>query len=417
MRKTVLPAALLAVMTLSVNASIDPSAETRAVGAIHAANGSFTLSELSGVVRTSSECCRQSEAVSRALTEWLRESHPIYAGRLPTEASQFRGFLLASLGSFPPNEELYSYLKTEFLFPGHPFSIAAAAIAARSFPGKSEELVPLMESFLGDTFLDPAVDVTTPALNYPLAHPTRARYEILRTLTLFGCRADRSLPLLDAIVACRYCGTYGADPALPGVAAAAAEAIRKTTPAPLAGTGPGPRGLQVIDKKNRKPLSAGALRLIDQDGTRLRLADLRGRPFALTFFYTQCTNTSKCIMTVRRLGALATECMKNGLGERVGVYGMTYDPHFDSPSILKKYGDMHGMKFGRHVRLLKTINDLAPAFRDELALRVSYGAGTVNQHGIQLFVFDKKGRLAATHDNELWSATDVRNLLAQLAAE
>ena len=47
----------------------------------------------------------------------------------------------------------------------------------------------------------------------------------------------------------------------------------------------------------------------------------------------------------------------------------------------------------------------------------NYGAGTVNQHGIQLFVFDKQGRLAAVCDNDSWSVSDVKNCLASLIDE
>ena len=57
---------------------------------------------------------------------------------------------------------------------------------------------------------------------------------------------------------------------------------------------------------------------------------------------------------------------------------------------------------------MKAAIDSGDALRSELDLRVSYGAGSVSQHGIQLFVFDKHGKLAATHDNEVWTVADVR---------
>jgi len=385
--------------------------------AIAAGDGALTLSELTTVVQIGLACCRGSAEVSGALTRWLRESHPIYAGRLPSEASQFRGFLLVALGGFRPSAELYSYVKTELLFAGHAFGIAAAAVAARGFADRADELVPLMEPFLRGEFDDERVDLTTPELSYPIVHPTKARYEIIRTLRAFGASAHRAVPLLDAIVACPTCGSYGGDAVLVGEAAAAAEQLRRTPPPCCGKAVATSRGLQIIDRRDRKPLSAGAMKLLDQDGRSLELADLRGRPFALTFFYSQCTNALKCVATVRRLRALEDACAKDELTDRVGIYGMTYDPHFDSPSVLKKYGTLHGMQFADHARLLKTVGELGPAFRDQLALRVSYGAGSINQHGIQLFVFDKQGRLAASHDNELWSPIDVKNCLARLAAE
>jgi cytochrome oxidase Cu insertion factor (SCO1/SenC/PrrC family) len=395
------------------------SPETIVERAIQAADQSFTLDELTAVVRMATACCTNSAAVSQSLTALLRENHAVYAGKLPTEASQFRGFLIASLGAFPPNDDLYSYVKTEFLFGGHAFGIAAAAVAARNFPQKADELVPLMEPFLGHTYEDQWVDLSTPELKYPLENPTRARHEIVRTLATYGARACRSLPRLDEVRAGKL-GSQAADDVLHREATMAAEHIRRVSPLcrrESTPTGATAAGLRVIEKRQRKPFPTHSLKLVDQDGQPLEFRALRGSPFALTFFYSRCTNTMKCVMTVRRLSALVTECAKDDLTDRVGIYGMTYDPQFDGPSILKKYGSMHGMKFSRNVRLVKTAGELGTAFREQLQLRVSYGAGSVNQHGIQLFVFDKEGRLAATHDNELWSPLDVKNCLARLAAE
>ena len=83
-------------------------------------------------------------AVSAPSRDWLRESHAIYAGRLPTEASQFRGFLLTSLGSFVPNDDLYGYVKAGLRFGDHAFDVASAAVAARKFADRAAELLPLM---------------------------------------------------------------------------------------------------------------------------------------------------------------------------------------------------------------------------------------------------------------------------------
>jgi cytochrome oxidase Cu insertion factor (SCO1/SenC/PrrC family) len=395
------------------------SAESTMLGVIRNSEGSLSLTDLTATVRVSLACCNRSLAISTALAGWLRENHPIHSGRRPSDVVQFRAFLLAALGAFPPSAELYGYVKTELVFGGHPSGIAAAAVAARSFPERSEDLLPLMEPYLDSSFDDESVDITTPALNYPLAHPTRARHEIIRTLRAWGHRAYRSVPLLDAIVACHNCGSYSLDSELPGMAAQAAAYIRAVTLPCCRTAAPRttPRGLQLIRQADRKPFSMSGVKLLDQDGQSLQFSDLAGRPFALAFFYTQCPNALKCVATVRRLRDLEAECGRDHLSDRVGIYGMTYDPRFDTPSILQKYGKLHGFRFGEHVRLLKTVDELGPALRGQLDLRVSYGAGSVNQHGIQLFLFDKKGRLAAIHDNELWSTVDVKNCLARLAAE
>ncbi len=387
---------------------------------IRAADASLTLDELTTVVRAAKDCCADSTPLSLELTRLLRESHPVYSGRLPTDANRFRGFLLASLGALPANDELYDYVKAELRFGGHAFDIAAAAVAARGFADRADELVPLLEPYLADTFMDAQVDVTTPRLDYPLANPTTARREVIRTLAAFGARAAPLAPMLDAIERCPNCGTYASDEALPAQAADAARRIRAAAShgeAPDVHTSTDAPALQLIDARQRSAPVAKSLPLVDQEGRTLKFADLQGRPFALSFLYSRCANPQKCVLTVRQLGLLAAECADRGLAARVGVYGVTYDPQFDSPSILKRFGAMYGLKFDKNVRLFKTTDDHSEELRDELALRVSYGGGSVNHHGVQLFVFDKKGRLAALQDNEAWSPTDVRGVLAKLAAE
>jgi len=399
-------------------AAVADSDEAVLQRAISSADRSLSMRELTRMVREAAQCCNQSAVLSAALTAWLRESHPIYADRLPSEAAQFRGFLLAALGAFPPNEELYRYVKGELMFGGHAFAIAAAAVTARSFAERADELLPLMGPFLGSSFDDESLDITTPELNYPIERPTRARHEIIRTLAAFGSRACRYLPLLEAIPACPNCGTYAVDSTLPAEATAAAQSIREASGQRCPEEIPARASSRlVIDPNHRRTLLAGSVKILDQDGEAIELGDLRGRPFVLTFFYSQCANALKCVSTVRRLRDLAAACERDGLADRVGIYGMTYDARLDTPGRLKQYGTMYGMKFSRNVRLLKTADELDPALRHSLGLRVNYGAGSVNQHGVQLFLFDKKGRLAAAYDNERWTVTEVETLLARLTAE
>lgn len=387
---------------------------------IRAANGSTSVAQLTTIVRTATACCSSSSEVSVALTEWLRENHPIYAERAPSETAQFRGYLLASLGSFPPNDRLLGYVRAELVFAADARAIAAAAVAARSMSDHATELVPLLEPFLDPTFDDQQADVTTPALDYPLAHPTTARREVIRTLVAFGKTAYRSVPLLESIAKCRECGTWSTDAEVVQLAANAAKQIYDATPECCRKAPPAaepPRGLQLVDKRERRSIDSASLPLLDQEGQPLRFSDLHGHPFVVAFFYTRCTNPVKCISTVRRLRDLAADCAKDNRARKAAIFGMTYDPKFDTPQRLRNYGAVQGMKFGPNVRLVKAAIDSGDALRRELDLRVSYGAGTVSQHGIQLFVFDKQGKLAATHDNELWSVDDVKNCLARLAAE
>ena len=387
---------------------------------INSADQTFSIKELTTIVNICTRYCNTSSEISLSLSGLLRENHPIYNDKTPTEVNQFRSFLLASLSNLPPNEEIYKYVKSELQFGEHSINIAAAAKTAKNFPDKASELIPLMEPFLYSSFPDEWVDLTTPELNYPIANPTKARYEIISTLTAYGASAYPLIGLLDQIAKYNNSREYGYDSILNKKAEESARYIRKVTPLCCqkeTTSGPKESNLILINAEDRKVFSAKDITIVDEDGDSLRFQDLTSKPFVLTFFYTQCTNAAKCVSTVHRLGELEAECIKSDMTGKMGIYGMTYDPDFDSPSILKKYGEMFGMKFSDNVKFLKTVSQSDMTFLNQLQLRVNYGAGTVNQHGIQLFVFDKKGRLAVISDNEMWSVKDVKNCLINLINE
>jgi cytochrome oxidase Cu insertion factor (SCO1/SenC/PrrC family) len=397
-------------------ASMDPIMQQ----AIREAKETSSLSDLTSIVNTCAEYCNKSAGISALLTEWLREDNPIYNKRTPTDVNQFRAFLLASLKKFPPSAEIYKYVKSELVFADHSINIAAAAATAGNFPDKSAELIPLMEPYLSSSFPDERVDITTPRLNYPINNPTKARYEIMQTLAAFGASAYRSIKLLDEIASCKGCRNYNYDSLLSEKAFKTAQYIREVTPPCCrkeVNTATEHSGIVLIDRSNRNVINANNVKLIDQEGESLQFQDLRNKPFVLTFFYTQCTNASKCVSSVHRLGELETACIENNLADKVGIYGMTYDPDFDTPPILKKYGKLYGVKFNENTKFFKSVSNSPTKFFDQLQVRVNYGAGTVNNHGIQLFIFDKEGKLAAVCDNDLWSVSDVKKCLMSLVDE
>jgi cytochrome oxidase Cu insertion factor (SCO1/SenC/PrrC family) len=306
------------------------------------------------------------------------------------------------------------------MFGGHAFNIAAAASTAKIFTDKSDELIPLMEPFLNSAFRDQWIDITTPELNYPITNPTKVRYEIIHTFIAYGASAYRSVKVLNEIVECGNCDSYGHDSILYIKATKAIEYLRKVTPACCRKENIDKTvqtSIRLIDKQDRGMVSMSHLKFIDQDGQNIIFDDLKAKPFVLTFFYTQCANPLKCASTVHRLGELEKECIKNNLMNKIGIYGMTYDSDFDTPKILKKYGKMYGVTFNNHMKFLKTVDPSTAGLSDQLQLRVNYGAGSVNQHGIQLFIFDKNEKIAALSDNEVWAVDDVYKILLELTKE
>src|SRR5215216_7181459 len=83
-------------------------------------------------------------------------------------------------------------------------------------------------------------------------------------------------------------------------------------------------------KQQRLPkiAPAPAFALTSQDGTRVSLADLRGKVVAVTFIYTSCIDTCPVLSA---LMAHVQDKLGQDFGERVAFVSITVDPERDTP--------------------------------------------------------------------------------------
>jgi protein SCO1 len=106
--------------------------------------------------------------------------------------------------------------------------------------------------------------------------------------------------------------------ALPGAEAAAAEA---------AAAGP-PPGTEVPD-----------FALVNQDGERLSLKELRGRALLLTFIYTRCPFPDQCPLLSTNFAAVHRGLERDAaLRPKTHLLSVTLDPAYDTPKVLRSYG-------------------------------------------------------------------------------
>lgn len=78
--------------------------------------------------------------------------------------------------------------------------------------------------------------------------------------------------------------------------------------------------------------------LTAQDGTRITLADLRGKVTAVTFIYASCADTCP-LLTAKLVGV-----QKRLPPARVRFVAITVDPERDTPEVLRQYAAAHGAR-------------------------------------------------------------------------
>jgi cytochrome oxidase Cu insertion factor (SCO1/SenC/PrrC family) len=261
---------------------------------------------------------------------------------------------------------------------------------------------------------------------WPYTRPTTALTEVVRTIGHLGAHAAPVLPALALL-------SQQSERFSPAVreemrhvldradARSEGSAHDAGSPASPGGTGPAvdPGRDHSCCAGNRPhggthdPVSTHAV-LEDQDGRRERFEDfVRGKPSVVAFFYTRCDNPYKCSRTVSQLARLQRSAHERGMAGSVNLTAITYDPDFDLPHRLKRYGTDRGMRFDESARFFRVTAGF-PMIRQRFDLGVNYGASTVNRHQTEIYVMDGQGDVVASFTRHQWDAEAVLAVVESL---
>jgi cytochrome oxidase Cu insertion factor (SCO1/SenC/PrrC family) len=163
-----------------------------------------------------------------------------------------------------------------------------------------------------------------------------------------------------------------------------------------------------------------SFRVTDQHGTAYTLEKFKGRPLALSFFYTSCQNPNKCLRVTRQMAALGNKLDSLQMEKQVNLALVSYEPEIDTPQKLTQYAETTGLHPGEHIFLLQIDQQFRDELLDRLQVAVNFNDGRVNIHAIQMFLLDSQARVARTYATLLWDNEtvlhDIKRLLAEPAA-
>ncbi|MBC7912842.1 MAG: SCO family protein [Pyrinomonadaceae bacterium] len=369
-----------------------------------------------------------------AISIKLIENDPIYYGRGPKEVERIRGYMLASLSEIGTNEKVKSIVGTELAYGYHPYLVAAAARTAGTIKNNSE-LIPLLTKYLDDGYKDDFVDLDHYGNNWPLKAPTSVRLEVIKSLGKIGASdTEVALKGLSEITENNQKYFFSLDSSLYKQAKIAINLIKNTNqiadfpqsslPASSINShaccsteSASSMTNTIWINSDKRSLQMKDIKAVDQNGNDFKFSNALGKPFALTFFYTRCDNPNKCSATIEHFARLQQSLRKEGLGNKVDLFGITLEPSYDIPIQLSAYGKDRGMDFDDNSKFLTIGNMEHEGLISDLGVLVSYGKGLVNNHGSQLYIFDKKGRVAKIYDNRVWEDQSVIEDFADLLKE
>ena len=174
-----------------------------------------------------------------------------------------------------------------------------------------------------------------------------------------------------------------------------------------------------IAEEDRKVLFSAEASFEDHEGQKIQLAEA-GMPLVISFIYTRCENERKCPRMTAHLGGLGKKISTSELHEKAGVVLLTYDPQFDQPEILARYGEKKDFLVDDSAtcRPARCTNENFKEFFKEWELTVNFDRrNEVSLHGNQILVLDRLGRLARRYEILLPSHEQLLEDLEVLKSE
>lgn len=140
----------------------------------------------------------------------------------------------------------------------------------------------------------------------------------------------------------------------------------------------------------------------DETGTRVAIADFRGRPHVVTEIYTSCQ--VRCPMTIRALRSMAQTLEDNGVVADFVL--VTLDPETDTVDRLRRFKVTHELPANFH--FLTGDRETTRAISRRLGVNVAKDSGHMD-HNVQIGVFNARGE--TTYKISGWTY-DTATLLA-----
>jgi cytochrome oxidase Cu insertion factor (SCO1/SenC/PrrC family) len=168
------------------------------------------------------------------------------------------------------------------------------------------------------------------------------------------------------------------------------------------------------DERELLPLEFSA---VNQSRENIQFAELKSKPQAVIFFYSRCDNPNRCVRAIAGLQRIRNALAKRGLAHAARLTAITFDPQFDSPTVLESYARKHGLSLDDDLQLISPQTTHLKFVIEMLFAPVNFSQGRVNTHGIALYILDHRGRIARQYHSVIWPTEAVVQDLEKLIAE
>jgi len=355
------------------------------------------------------------------LMDLLREDHAFYDQRSTTAISRMRGWILLALARFGLPETALVFVLEELSTGVDAYLVAAAARALRSHPAPAAAFAPfVMRALTNVRNRDEPVSFDSYGDYAARDTGTSAVRELLATLAWLGPHAAGVLSEVEALRTLRgglFSRTLRLD--VDRAVAAIRDADRASVPAAdsCCGVSDNIGTSSWVRDSRRDSRSIEQAVFEDHAGAAVSFQEFfRGHASIVVFFYTRCDNPLKCSLTITKLARVQKLLATRGLDDRVHTAAITYDPGFDLPERLRRYGQDRGVRLDAGHRMLRTTDGLE-ALRRHFNLGVNFIESLVNRHRIEAYILDAEGRVARSFERIAWDEQQLVDHAVQVMNE
>ena len=152
--------------------------------------------------------------------------------------------------------------------------------------------------------------------------------------------------------------------------------------------------------------------LVDQNGRKVSLASLKGKPVLFDFIYTTCPGP--CLLLTSRMKRIAQE-LGPKLGTEARIVSITVDPEHDQPKQLLAYASAQGANVNGWLFLTGTPSHIEDEMARFKLIRQRETDGTID-HVLEFFLVDANGRAVLQYIGERAEPAQVANDVERAAA-
>jgi protein SCO1 len=158
---------------------------------------------------------------------------------------------------------------------------------------------------------------------------------------------------------------------------------------------------------------APAFTLTAQDGRQLSLKELRGKVVVVAFIYTSCADA--CPLLTAKMAALQ-DSLGSDFGSKVFFVSITVDPERDTPEILARYAQAHGVNFAGWAFLTGMPDEIRTVARQYGIYNKKQASGDVD-HTFLTSLVDRQAILRVQYMGVRFDPDELRRDLQSLLAE